>query len=72
MKRVTNQIMKESFHSKIISIDRTFSYSITNSNIVCSCMLCFEFVDLMRAYTRDFRRFAEVFPSVDRKHHAAP
>ena len=40
----------------------------TNSNIVCSCMLCFEFVDLMRA----FRRFAEVFPSVDRKHHAAP
>ena len=35
-------------------------------------MLCFEFVDLMRAYTRDFQHFAEVFPSVDRKHHAAP
>ena len=35
-------------------------------------MLCFEFVDLMRAYTRDFRRFADIFSSVDRKHHAAP
>ena len=35
-------------------------------------MLCFEFVDLMRAYTRDFQRFAEVFSSDDRKHQAAP
>ncbi|CAH3194996.1 unnamed protein product, partial [Porites evermanni] len=33
--------------------------SLAANNIVCSCMLCFEFVDLMLAYTCDFRRFAD-------------